>query len=244
MPRPEKISIGVLFGRPNFAVSEAIGEISEAVIERMDGKTLDEKFFTEFSVQPGISADFRSADKTRILHLDTQNLIFTRDHYNQAHTADWKKISAEFNSLWGIIKQTVKLHEIVRIGIVSEYRIATENNDQSNILLSKLTKLASTGHKKKFILTYETYYPVSTNVEFSPENCEFINVIESFYDSTQDAHHGQDGYMNITLDVQHYYNPTIPSAKCTDEISKLNGIFLNHEKTLKEKIITLGLING
>lgn len=241
MPRPEKTSIGILFGRSNFTIQESLGEISELIIDSMNGKVLEEEFFSEFSVQHLSKLRLKSSDSTKFLHLDPSNIVYTRDQYNQAHTVVWDETKSEFTKLWNIIKKAKKLNEIRRIGIVSEYRIECVNNDQSKILHDNFTKFEENKNVKKFTMSFETHYPCGKSEEFSAEEDEFINVIEQYYDGLVDRSHSEDGYINVLLDVQHYYSPVTASSNCLDEINKLYGVYLEHEKQLKARIIKMGL---
>ncbi len=209
----------------------------------MDGKILDLELFTEFEMRPSTHLRLRSADSIKYLHIDASNVIYTRDHYDKAHTADWNELKSEFVSIWNLIKKTKKINEVRRIGVVAEYKISCPNNDQSSVLMDKVTKLGIQDGNKKFQLAYETHYPLDKTDTSSTENQEFINVIHQIYDGLIDGHHSEDGYIHVLLDVQHYYAPVSQSSKVIDEVTKLYKVFSEHESELKEQLKKLGLIN-
>lgn len=243
MPRAEKLSIGILFNRPNFELQTNLGKIAEAIISKMDGKSLPKEFFQEVSVQNGVNAQFKSLDNTKYLLVEANNIVYTRDHYNQPHTADYQTLENEFSVIWNTVNQLFKLHEISRIGIVSEYRVIQNDSKPSAELLARLTNLPVAENHQKFVLQYETQYPVNKKKDFSITHDEFVNVIEQFYDSVGDLTHPVSGYKTFLLDVQHYYKPILESKRCLEELLKLRGQFIHQEVEFKNKLKKLGLLN-
>lgn len=243
MPRAEKTTIGVLFGRNNFILQESLGAVSEAIIENMNGKVLPEEFFTEFALQQGSTLNMKSTNGLNMFHIDSGNLVYAKDCYGQPHTVDWDEVKADFTKIWGVVKKTTKILDIRRLGIVSEYRIKVPENT-SGTLLHKFTKLPAEKSAGKFTLSYENRYPMNQNGGEINEQDGFINVIEQFYDSTGDAQHSEKGFLNVTLDVQFYFGPVVSPNKCIEELLKLNGYFKKYEIALKEKLDKLGFENG
>lgn len=243
MPRIRKLTLGVLLARHSFRIQDSLGLVADSILDGIGTKALPAELFGEVAKHQGGPLQLRSTDHVRQLKIDGLNFIYTRDHYKNTHGVDWDLFCSEVFGIWNLLAHLVPLSNIKRIGIVGEYRIGTAKGNPTSQLLQAITKLPSEGEKAKFNLQFETRYPSVKTEDFDIEKQSFLNVNEQYYDSELDDSHPDPGQVNTQLDVQQYFNPPF-KGPAQEEIIKLHGQYVKHEKNLKERLTKFGLLDG
>ena len=245
MPRIQKLSAGLRFARHSFALEEKLGAIVDCLIDKSARNGIPEGFVDEVARDANRRYQLRSSDKMNLIFFDPMNIVYTRDQYGQSHGIDIDDVCKNFMMIISAVRDLLPPIEFQRLGLVAEYRADIKKGDNASaIFLNTLTKLQGNKNSAKFHLNFETRYSEKGDEQVDIANEPFTNVIEAYYDSEMDADHPDKGYLNFQLDVQKYSNPPIKAARIADEMSKVRGSFVSHEKQLKARLLKLGLANA
>ena len=240
-----KVVIGVKPAKRMFRVTSLSGEVLDALIESVGEKHLPDDYYTQATrSSDGSYIRLADADDINILSVDTENIIFTKDHYDKDIRINFDDAQKEFQQVWDACQSVLKVRNIRRIGIVGEFRIDPIESNPSLSLLSKLTRFERQGHVAKFSMQFETRH-LTTNDKGLPDvkASDFWNCIETYYDSELDADHSNGNQITAMLDVQRYFTPLL-NGNVPEEVRKLRKRFEDITHQMKDRLEKLGLMNG
>ena len=207
-----KFSIGVQPFTKMFRMLGVAGSACDAVL-RLRSKTLADDFYKEM----GWSAD-RTACKLsngtlgNVLTFTEETVVFTKDCHENGKTFSFEKTMAEFKIVYAALNAILNIQDIRRIGMVAEYRLAVGGQSPSAWLREKLTTNQSTLVTDKFFMKYEEREFAADGHAPDPKKADFINYIYQFYDSSLDTEHAKPGFVDVVLDVQHYFAPLVNAS--------------------------------
>jgi hypothetical protein len=238
-----KLSIGVKPSRRMFRITSLAGEIVDEILDLMEDKNLPADYFTRV-IRAVDGSSFRLADQKNKnwVSVDTENILFVNDHYDEGSGIHLDPLLKEFNQVWEACNGALEVRNIRRIGMVGEFRFEANSKNPTAALLNHLTRLDRQGHVSKFALQFETH-ALTTGENGLPDvkTSDFWNTIESYYDSVLDTEHAEEGYVTAMLDVQRYYMPLL-SSSVADEVHKLRKRFDTSAKHMFERLTKLGLM--
>lgn len=240
-----KLVIGVKPAKRMFRITSLSGEIVDGLIESVDEKNLPDDYYTKVARSPDGSSIRLVDDKgTNALTIDTENIIFVKDGYEDQARVNIDECLSEFQQIWDACQVVLKVRNIRRIGMVGEYRIIPSSSNASAALLRSLTKFERSGHVAKFAMQFETH-ALTTGAAGLPDvkTSDFWNTIETYFDSVLDSQHSDEGQITAMLDVQRYYAPFL-NGNIPDETRKLRKRYDEATKQLNERLTKLGLIHG
>lgn len=243
MATVRKFSIGVQPFTKMFRMLGVAGSVCDAVL-RLRSKALADDFYKEV----GWSNDrtvCRLSNGTlgNLLTLTEESVVFTKDCHENDKTFSFDKTLAEFKTVYAALNAILNIQDIRRVGLVAEYRLTVDAKSPSSWLREKLSTSPSTLVTDKFFMKYEEREFAADGRAPDPKKADFINYIYHFYDSVLDADHSKPGFVDVNLDVQHYFAPVLNSS-VPDEVQKLHRHFEAAQKRLLERLKALGAIHG
>lgn len=177
------------------------------------------------------------------LRLSPQDIMFAKSDYTKNGGVSVDSAIAEFNTIYKVLNDVLRVRDVRRIGIVAEMRYWPNGATPSKQLLSKLFSHNLAGFPAKFNLTFERRYPSNDTTSFDTATDDFMNVIWSLYDSQIDVDLPDNDSFNVNCDVQRYYTPSF-KGDVAKEIFTLKKRFdieaLQMNRTLEE----VGLLEG
>lgn len=241
MIRISKFTIGIRPSSKMFRVTSLAGTLIDRILELRGGKTIHDDYFSAVSrnQEQGIIS-LMDNDGTRVLRVDLDNVVFTKDHYESDKRLNIDTALKEFHELWKVVNATLQIKDIRRIGLVSEHRISVAKNQASKLLLEKYTTLESQNHPAKVMVKYEDRRLTKGGAIPDAKKSNFINVIRNFYDSEVDADHPEDDCINVNIDVQQYYSPLFNGA-VYEEINKVRKLFEEERQKLVAELKSKGI---
>ena len=241
----KKISFGVMPFAKMFRLHGSGGAAVDAVL-RLRHKSLGDDYFSEVAVTPDRTAYKISGNgQLNFLHLNEENIVFTKDYFESDASFNFTKVIDEFKTIWSALNGVLHVQDVRRIGIVTELRYEIPKKQPSAWLRKNLLTGWETGkHTDKFSLRFEERSLASDGAVPDPKKADFINSIYSIYDSSIDADHPSEGFVQINVDTQRYFAP-VSNSNVGDEVVKLfNKQHLPSQKRIDEKFKALGVING
>jgi len=186
------------------------------------GQVLPDEYFTRVRRSSDSSSITMMDEKEKAVNsltVDTDNVVFTKDHYVKSGRIDFNDVFREFQAIWQACDAVLKVRDIRRIGMVGEYRIVPPNNPSAALL--SFTHIEARGVPAKFQMQFESRV-LTTGDSGLPDvkTSDFWNTIESYYDSALDTEHSEEGQITAMIDVQRYYMPLL-DGNVPDDVRKL-----------------------
>lgn len=245
MARLCKLVIGIRPAKRMFRIMSISGAIVDALVDSVGEKDLPDDYFTRVTRTPdGAFIRLTDANDVNVLSVDTENIIFTKDYYEEKAHINFDDVQKEFRQVWDACQAVLKVRNIRRIGMVGEYRVTPKTGNSSAALLEHLTKLEARGHPAKFMMQFENRSLV-TGAAGLPDvkTSDFWNTIETYYDSALDTEHSEEGQITAMLDVQRYFAPHL-NGGVPDEVWKLRKRFDDATKQMTDRLAKLGLTHA
>lgn len=241
MLKISKFSIGVRTSSKMFRVTTLAGSLIDNILDLRGSKKISNEYFSEVSknLEQG-QLKLNSNLNGNSLLIDLDNIILTKDFYEESKKLDLKAAIEEFDELWTCINNTLKIKDVRRIGLVAEHRLEVDEGASTMQLLEKYTSQNSTSQASKFMLKYENHSLAKDGKIPDPEKSSFVNIIREYYDSELDANHPAKGHINTNIDVQQYYSPLL-SSNIHTEILKLKKTFNDEWELLETELKSKGL---
>jgi hypothetical protein len=237
-----KFVIGVKPQRRMFRVTSLSGQIVDQVMDALGNGDLPDDYFTQ-ALRSTDNSLVRLSDEKGVnsLRVDTESVIFTKDHYETKSRIDIEDALSEFQFLWRACQSVLHVEDVRRIGMVGEYRIEPSGNP-SAALLRHLTQITTRGHVAKFHLQFESH-ALTTGDSGLPDvkSSDFWNTIETYYDSELDSERSREGEATAMLDIQRYYMPLL-EGNIAEEIRKLKKRYDEQIGQVKDRLTTLDLL--
>jgi uncharacterized protein (TIGR04255 family) len=237
-----KASIGIMFTERIFRLSTQAGVLIDDLLT-LRGKKLDIDSFESVSRDP-LSNNLRlfNEDSGIYLSINLDSITFTYDLYDLDSHFNFDDFITKFKAIWETFDARIDAPDIRRIGFVTEQRFNVKNGS-SRLLVDKLTTLNSEGFPAKFNLAFEDRKNVGHGGLLDPTKDDFINIIRSFYDSSIDTEHPEEGAINANLDIQRYFTPALKKAPF-DEIKKLKAEYDKVAVKFGNEVDKLGINYG
>lgn len=234
-----KFTIGVMPFAKMFRIHGQGGAATDAVLH-LRSKSLPEDFFSEVATNPERTAyRVNSVDQLNTLQLTEESVNFSKDYYEAEVSFDFRKVLEEFRLIWAAVNSVLNVQDIRRIGMVAEYRCAIDSSAPSAWLRQKLTSMPTSLATAKFNLQYEERELAADGTLPDPKKSGFINYIYRYYDSAMDANHPLPDYVDVDLDVQHYFAPLL-NGNVGDEVLKLHHHFDSAQQRLSKSLKAMG----
>lgn len=226
-----------------FRFSSLGGALIDEILSASEKSKTLKKLFKQVE-QDGEKSHFRLVGENCNLLVGVNDIQYSIDNYDSKVALDPEIEIEKFVSLFSVINNTLKVRDVRRIGMVCEYRIASDTDLPSRELTEKLTKLKPEGFPAKFQLQFEQRHAIA-GVTGIPDfrTDDFWNVIESIYDGEIDADHSASRQINFMLDVQRYYKPLLED-KIDNAIRSVAEKYKKQYLNFSEKVKALGLVNG
>ena len=240
----KKFSVGIRPAQKMFRVGSLYGSLVDSLLAARTNKNLGEDYFNEVgkNLEQGV-ARLSNERLGNFLHIDVENIVFTKDLYASEKSIDLEKILSEFHFLWKQVDEILQIRDIRRIGIAAEHQERAKDGHASATLIRALTGLPPPTHAAKFLLQLEDRRPPTNKVgvpDFKKD--DFINVIRHYYDGELDIENHNADHINITLDVQRYFSPLLSTNIFEDVLTLYKKDFLKEKGILDADLKKRGLV--
>lgn len=242
MPKIRKLVIGIRPAKRLFRLSSQAGIIVDTIVDAV-GNSLPDGYVTQVKrTGDDQLTSLTSEDGLTTLTLNVENILLTKDYYDNHKHCDQNEVLKEFRTVWEMINKILQVREIRRIGIFAEYRFKPAKDNPSADLLALLSSVQREGYPAKFVMSFETRLNAKTKGAIDPETSDFLNIGENYYDSEVDSEHSAKGFINANLDVQRYFAPVIGDIK--DHLVEVNTQFEKSSKAFLDRVKKLGLTDA
>ncbi|MBI4998170.1 MAG: hypothetical protein HZC22_15015 [Rhodocyclales bacterium] len=242
MARILKATIGIRFSERMFRLSTHAGALIDNLLA-LRGKPLDSGDFETIGRDAhDMNIKVYSETAGKYLHIDLENVTYTVDLYDKGENFSFDTFLDNFSAIWNVINETLHCREIRRVGLVTERRFL-KGNEPNRFLLDHLTTFKFDGFPAKFNLSFEVRKNTGPGGLPDPTKDDFINYLYFFYDSILDIEHSEPGAININLDVQRYFSPSLRDGPIA-ALRKLKAEYDKADQDLLARIKPFGLADG
>jgi hypothetical protein len=239
----KKFIVGIRPSSKIFRLTSLYGTIVDSILAQRGSNQISDEYYSNVgsNVEQGVFT-LENKELGNILRMDHSNIIFVKSSYEADITINTEKTLLEYQTIWSIINQVLKLNDIRRIGVSAEHRIT---NDETNInakFIEAFCKFSPPKHLGGLHLKYEDRREPKTGIIPDPNKSDYLNIIYDYYDSELDASHSAKGSINANLDVQRYYSPLV-MKNIWDEVKIQKRQFDNELKGFYKNLRDLRLID-
>jgi len=228
-----------------FRLSSLSGLVVDDILAARGKNPLSDEYYKKVSVNIQGIGEVRliNDNNSNSLVLNWNDVIFSKETVDDKEKIHIDSAVEEFEKVWKIIDTTMKIRDVRRIGIFTEYQIGVGVDDVSKRLLNTLTTIKKPAHAAKFSLTYEERRPTVEGIAPDIEKSDMFNIIYSYYDGELDATNPRKQTIKADLDVQRYFYPYTSST--SSEVLKLKKVFIEEKKKLYDFLHDKGIVaNG
>lgn len=236
-----KFVIGIRPANKMFRITSRGGEIIDAILA-LRGVT---KGFPEDEYYSSIATNYEQGafklaneELGNSLRFDLNNIMFIKDFFDEDKPINVEQCINEFEVLWKVLDEILKVRGIRRIGIVMEHHIPASH--ASKTLLESITALKGSAHPAKFLMQFEDRHPTREGVAPDIKKSDFINVIHSYYDGELDTDRPTENVINANLDVQRYYSPLLDTG-VVSEVKRVYDSFKIERKKFEASLRERGV---
>lgn len=239
---PKKFVCGVRVANKMFRVTSKHGELLDQLLAGRGTGALSENYFDQIgTTERGDQITLTNSEKETSLKVSVDDVVFTKSTYKQEGSINFERTFKEFKQLFETIESVLTLRDVYRIGMVAEYRMATDGSP-SEYLFKNLSVLPAPVNTAGFNMRYESRRWIGTAKAEAPDPTKdpCYNLIFDYYDSSRDDSFPAPDSININIDVQRYFHPVIASG--VQSATKTHFEFFRQTcKTYKAGLIKKGL---